>query len=217
MDIILTDNEVRILGCLLEKEMATPAYYPLSFNALVTACNQKSNRVPVVSFDEDTVTYALNGLRERKMVRKSTVSRVPKFEQIFTKELKLLPREEAAICILLVRGPQTVGEIRGRTERLYSFNSLDEVQETLASLESMQLVTKLPRQPGRKESRYAHLMSGEPSTDSAETIPQAEVETVLVRRKGDDNARLQDQIDSLRRELQDLQREFESFKSRFAE
>ncbi|MGW8195909.1 MAG: YceH family protein, partial [Desulforhopalus sp.] len=214
---ILTDSEVRILGCLLEKELATPAYYPLSFNALVTACNQKSNRVPVVSFDEDTVTYALNGLLERKLVRKSMVSRVPKFEQIFTKEVKLLPREEAAICILLVRGPQTVGEIRGRTERLYNFNNLEEVQETLASLESMELVTKLPRLPGRKESRYAHLLSGEPSADYAENIPQAEVETVLVRRKSDDDSHLQDQIDSLRQQLEKLQREFDSFKSQFGE
>ena len=217
MNIVLTDNEIRLLGCLMEKEMATPDYYPLSLNALLNACNQKSNRNPVVSFDEETVTYALNGLLERKVVRQSNISRVPKYEQLFSKEFKLLPREQAIVCILLVRGPQTLGEIRGRTERLYVFNSLDEVQKTLSSLGDMKLVTKLPRKPGRKESRYAHLLSGEAIEVSDETATRPEVDTVVVRRKDGSIKAVQEQIDTLRRELQTLQHEFEAFKSQFEE
>ena len=162
MKILLTDQEVRLLGCLIEKEMATPDYYPLTLNALLNACNQKSNRTPVVSFDEEIVLYALNGLKESKMIRQSNISRVAKYEHIFADELKLVAREKAAICILMLRGPQTAGEIRSRTERLYSFKDLDEVQETLSALEDTKLVKKLPRQPGRKEPRYTHLLSGEP-------------------------------------------------------
>jgi uncharacterized protein YceH (UPF0502 family) len=215
MDILLTDNEVRLLGCLMEKEMATPDYYPLSLNALTNACNQKSNRNPVVSFDEETVIYALKGLQERKLVRQSNVSRVPKYEQVFSKELKFTNREEAVICILLVRGPQTIGEIRGRTERLYTFNSLDEVQETISTLEDMELVKKLPRQPGRKESRYTHLLSGDLVEAIVETVPQGKVETVIVRKENNSTDDLQEQIDNLQQQLQNLQLEFEAFKSKF--
>lgn len=215
MDILLTDNEVRVLGCLMEKEMATPDNYPLSLNALSNACNQKSNRNPVVSYDEETVVEALNGLRERKLARQSNSSRVPKYEQIFSKGLNLLPREEAIICVLLVRGPQTVGEIRSRTERLYSFHSLDEVQETLSCLEETGLVKKLARQPGRKESRYAHLLSGDPQEEIVETLPQPEAATVIVRKKNEQIEALQEQIDILSRELRDLKLEFETFKKQF--
>jgi uncharacterized protein YceH (UPF0502 family) len=215
MDILLTDNEVRLLGCLMEKEMATPDYYPLSLNALTNACNQKSNRNPVVSFDEETVIYALNGLQERKLVRQSNVSRVPKYEQVFSKELKFIGREEAVICILLVRGPQTIGEIRGRTERLYAFNSLDEVQETISSLDDMELVKKLPRLPGHKESRYTHLLSGDLDEAIVETVPQAKVETVIVRKENNSTGDLQEQIDNLHQQLQNLRLEFEAFKSQF--
>lgn len=215
MTILLTDNEVRVLGCLMEKEMATPDYYPLSLNALTNACNQKSNRNPVVSYDEETVIYALDGLREQNLARKSNVSRVAKYEQIFSKELNLVSREEAIICILLVRGPQTVGEIRGRTERLYAFSSLDEVQETITSLEDMSLVQRLPRQPGRKESRYAHLLSGEPQEMSAETDSQPNASIVINRKKDERIDELQEQVDSLRQELEKLQQEFAAFKSQF--
>ncbi len=215
MDILLTDNEVRLLGCLMEKEMATPDYYPLSLNALTNACNQKSNRNPVVSFDEETVVNALKGLQERKIVRQSNISRVAKYEQIFSKELNLVAREQAVVCILLLRGPQTIGEIRGRTERLYAFNSLDEVHETLSSLEDLELVTKLPRQSGRKESRYAHLLSGEPKEEAGQALPRPEVETVIARKKNDSIGELQEQIESLHQELQNLRLEFETFKSQF--
>ena len=216
MDILLADNEVRVLGCLMEKEMATPNYYPLSLNALINACNQKSNRNPVVSYDEETVVYALNGLKERKLARQSNISRVPKYEQIFSKDLNLIIREEAIICILLLRGPQTVGEIRSRTERMYAFRSIDEVQEAIASLEHTGgLVNKLPRQPGRKESRYAHLLSGEPQETIIETVPQPEAATVIVRKENERIRELQEQIDKLRQELQTLQLEFVTFKSQF--
>jgi uncharacterized protein YceH (UPF0502 family) len=210
MDILLTDDEVRVLGCLLEKEMATPDYYPLTLNALINACNQKSNRDPVVSFDEKTVTYALNGLRERNLIRQSNISRVAKYEQIFARELKLVTREQAIICILLLRGPQTVGEIRSRTERLYSFSSLEEVQTSIANLEDMQLVSTLPRQPGRKESRYAHLLSGKPEEKPVETIIRAKAAAEV-----DSTGDLQQQIDELRREMQSLREEFATFRSQF--
>ena len=210
MDILLTDDEVRVLGCLMEKEMATPDYYPLTLNALTNACNQKSNRNPVVSYEEETVIYALNGLRERKLVRQSDLSRVSKYEQIFSQELKLVASEQAIICILLLRGPQTAGEVRSRTERLYSFPSLDQVQETISNLEDMELVSKMPRQPGRKESRYAHLLSGKPLETEAEAVVQAK-NVITIDRMG----KLQEQIDELRQEMQALRLELTSFKSQF--
>ncbi len=215
MDILLTDSEARVLGCLMEKEMATPDYYPLSLKALTNACNQKSNRNPVVSYDDETVTYALNGLQEQKLARQSNLSRVPKYEQIFSKELNLVAREEAIICTLLVRGPQTIGEIRGRTERLYAFSSLDEVKETLTSLEDMELVNQQPRQPGRKESRYTHLLSGEPQTHYAESSSRPESATVIIRKEGESVEDLQEQIDNLNKEIQNLKSEFVAFKSQF--
>lgn len=215
MNTLLTDDEVRVLGCLMEKEMATPDYYPLTLNALINACNQKSNRSPVVNYDEETVLYALNGLQENKVVRKSSVSRVAKYEQIFSNELKLLQREKAVICILMLRGPQTLGEIRGRTDRLYSFNSLEEVQDALATLEEINLVQKLAKQPGRKESRYGHLLSGEPQETLDKTISQRDSDTVIVRKEHDRPNDLQLQIDSLRKELEELKFEFSQFKSQF--
>jgi hypothetical protein len=210
MDILLTDDEVRVLGCLLEKEMATPDYYPLTLNALINACNQKSNRDPVVSFKEETVVYALNGLRERNLIRQSNISRVAKYEQIFARELKLVTSEQAIICILLLRGPQTVGEIRSRTERLYAFPGLDEVQTSIANLEDMQLVSRLPRQPGRKESRYMHLLSGEPLEKPVETIIRAKTVAEV-----DSTGDLQQQIDDLRQEMQSLREELAVFRSQF--
>ena len=210
MDILLTDDEIRVLGCLMEKEMATPDYYPLTLNALTNACNQKSNRNPIVSYDEETVIYALNGLKERKLVRQSDLGRVAKYEQIFTREQQLVAREQAILCILFVRGPQTIGEIRSRTERLYRFSSLDEVQETITNLEDMKLVGKLPRQPGRKESRYAHLLSGMPEEPVIADTSRSEAAT-MVDRKGE----LQEQIDELRRTIESLKEEFASFKAQF--
>lgn len=215
MDILLTDHEVRVLGCLIEKEMATPDYYPLTLNALLNACNQKSSRSPVVSFGKETVLSALKGLKENNIIRQSDIGSVPRYEQIFSNNLKLVPGERAALCILLLRGSQTLGEIRSRTERLYSFTSLDGVRETLLSLEDIKLVKKLPKQPGRKESRYTHLLSGVPDETSVETASRQVTDTVIVRTENDRSSEQQEQIDSLRRDLENLKLEFEAFKSQF--
>jgi uncharacterized protein YceH (UPF0502 family) len=140
----------------MEKKMATPEYYPLTLNALVNACNQKSNRDPVVDWDELIVMKALEGLIKKKLVFQSMVSRVPKFEECLISEKGLIPSEAAVLCVLLLRGPQTVGEVRGRTERMYSFENLEQAAMTLDDLVSMNGAVKLSRQPGRKEVRYAH-------------------------------------------------------------
>ncbi len=216
MEIMLTEEEIRVLGCLMEKEIATPEYYPLSLNALTNACNQKSNRDPVTSFSEETVIGALGGLRKKKLAMESSGSRVPKYAQTFSNEFKLSSREEAIICILLVRGPQTPGEIRGRTERLYSFSSLEEVQETIHGLENMELVKKLPRQPGRKEARYSQLLGGGPHEAAGGiTAPDNTGNVYTV-----DNERieqLENEIDILREELNKIRQEFEEFKAQFGE
>ncbi len=215
MDYLLTDDEVRVLGCLMEKEMATPDYYPLSLNGLKNGCNQKSNRNPVVSFNEETVLYALQGLKEQGLVRSSNTGRVVKHEQIFSNSIKIVRREEAIVAILLLRGPQTLGEIRSRTERLFNFSNLEEVQESIADLEDMKLVMKLPRQPGRKESRYGHLLSGQEQEELIISKPKSEPPEVIVRKERNDSDDLQEQIDILRQELEHLRQEFSSFKAEF--
>ncbi len=212
MDFVLTDTEVRVLGCLIEKEMATPDYYPLSLNALQNACNQTSNREPVVSYDEKTVTEAIEGLKTKRLVTQDQLGRVPKYSELFLKNANLVQREAAVLCVLMLRGAQTVGEIRGRTERLHSFASLEEVQNTLQTLEEWGYVTLLPRQPGRKESRYAHLLSGPPEnreetgSESAPRSAPMESETV---------AKLEEEVKSLRQELEELKRTLHDFKSQF--
>lgn len=213
MDILLTDEEIRVLGCLMEKEMATPDNYPLSLNALINACNQKSNRNPVVSYDEETVDYALKGLRQKKLAMESSVSRVAKYAQTFSKDLKLTSGEEAIICIVMVRGPQTQGEIRGRTERLHAFTSLDEVQEVIVSLEHMGLLIRLPREPGRKESRYMHLLSKDTSDTVGEEISLPETSIPDSQNEGLHLEELQKEIDTLRLEIKNLRLEFDTFKT----
>src|SRR5215472_4254040 len=148
MDFQLDSPEARVLGALMEKEIATPDYYPLSVNALVNACNQKSNREPVVSYDEDTVEQSLEELRQKGLALRVTGrdSRVPKHEQRFTEKFNLGRREAAIMCVLLLRGPQTVGELRGRTERLYQFDDLEAVESTLRHLDEAGFVTLLARQ-----------------------------------------------------------------------
>src|SRR5947209_20061670 len=162
MDWQLDAAQVRVLGTLIEKEVTTPDYYPLSLNALVNACNQKSNREPVVAYDDDTVEVALEGLRNKGLSLRVTGrdSRVPKHEQRFTERFNLGRREAAIMCVLMLRGPQTPGELRGRTDRLYAFDDLEAVESTLTRLAEMEFVTRLPRQTGFKEPRSAHLLSG---------------------------------------------------------
>jgi len=196
--------EARVLGALMEKEVATPEYYPLSLNALVNACNQKSNREPVVAYDDDTVEVALESLRAKGLALRSTGrdSRVPKHGQRFTETFNLGRREAAIICVLLLRGPQTPGELRGRTERLYTFDGLEAVEDTLRKLAEMDFVKQLPRQPGYKEQRWAHLLSGD--VEIAD-LPAAAAPTP----PSDRIARLEMELAQLRQEFDDFKRRFE--------
>src|SRR2546428_9767207 len=162
----LTENEVRVLGSLIEKQITTPEYYPLTLNALTLACNQKNNRNPVTAFNESQVEDALDSLREKNLayVFHGSTSRVPKFKHVAPEVLHLTPPEMAVMCVLMLSGPQTVGEIRTRGSRLYDFSGLEEVDETLHALSTKDtdpMVVKLPRQPGQKKARFAHLVSGE--------------------------------------------------------
>jgi hypothetical protein len=215
MDFMLTDTEVRVLGCLIEKEFSTPEYYPLSLNALVNACNQKSNRDPVVGYDEKTVLASLEGLRHKQLVLQSNVGRVTKYEETLLKVHNFVGREASVLCELMVRGPQTTGELRSRAERMHSFASLEEIGDVLADLESLGYVVRLARQPGRKEARYAHLFSGMPRED-AESAPSSHEQAPA----GDhtDNARiaaLEEKVITLERALEEMQRAFGDFKRQF--
>lgn len=216
----LDANEVRVLGALAEKAVTTPAYYPLTLNALVNACNQTSNRDPVVSFDERTVVRALDSLRAQKLayIFSGADSRVPKYGQKLAEILELNPGELAAMVVLMLRGPQTVGEIRSRSGRLHEFASLEEVEATLANLSarSPALVMRLPRQAGFKESRYAHLLSGEPLvTDSPDAGLPSEPATLAVRAEEERIAALEQQVDDLRKHLADLEARFAEFRRQF--
>jgi len=218
VDFILNQVEVRVLGSLIEKEITTPEYYPLTLNALINACNQLSNREPVVSFDEKTVARALESLREKKLAWMVTgVGRVPKYEHRFAEALQLAEQEAAVLCVLMLRGPQTVGEIRGRTGRLYEFKELEEVELTLQALMAAQapLVTRLPRQPGTKESRYAHLLSGEVQVEEREVTPRLEQATIEVRQENERLARLESELADVKLELDQLKQQFLDFRKQF--
>jgi hypothetical protein len=207
MDWQLDPAAVRVLGALMEKEITTPEYYPLSLNALVNACNQKSNRDPVVSYDEDIVEAALERLRaEGLAVRISGESRVPKHGQRFTEKFNLGRREGAVMCVLMLRGPQTVGELRGRTERMYTFDDLEAVEHTLHNLAEAGFVQTLPRQAGSREVRHCHLLSG-----PVETAESPDRSPAPVRREAADD----DRIAELERALAQLRREFEEFRKSF--
>ncbi|HUT53420.1 MAG TPA: YceH family protein [bacterium] len=215
MQSLLSDAEVRVLGCLLEKEMSTPEYYPLSLNALVNACNQKNNRDPVAAYDETTVARALEGLKQKQLVYQSSGARVPKYGHNFTKQSKMVPAEAAVMCELMLRGPQTPGELRSRTERLHKFGALEEVEHALDDLVEMKFIVKLPRQPGRKESRYAHQLMGEIKIE--ELAPEARVEPAMaaVRAENDRMAELAQEIKELRTQLDELRQAFADFKKQF--
>jgi uncharacterized protein YceH (UPF0502 family) len=205
--------EVRVLGALMEKEIATPEYYPLSLNALVNACNQKSNREPVVSYDEDTVETALDGLRAQGLALRVSGHdmRVPKHSHRLSEVINLGRREAAVLCVLMLRGPQTAGELRGRTERLYPFDDLEAVDACLTRLMEWQpepLVTRLPRQVGYKEVRYAHLLAGEPQIVQPAAPASQPVAHSPV-------AQLQATVDRLESEVADLKRQFADFKKQF--
>ena len=209
MDWQLDAAEARVLGALMEKEATTPEYYPLSLNALVNACNQKSNREPVVNYDDATVENALEGLRTKGLAMRITGRdvRVPKHSQRFSEQFNLGRRESAVMCLLLLRGPQTVGELRGRSERIYTFDDLESVESTLARLGEMKFVKKLPRLPGSREARWAHLLSGD-----VEAVEEPAAEEHGVERGPSDRERiaaLEKEVAELRHMVEELKRAFE--------
>jgi uncharacterized protein YceH (UPF0502 family) len=203
--IVLTPAEARVLGALIEKEVTTPDYYPLSLNALINACNQRSNREPVMDLDEEAVRQALHGLEDLRMAGRARGAdgRVTKYEHWLGEAFNFSRAETALLCVLLLRGPQTPGELRGRTERLHRF---DEIGEVLAGLQKLMerepaLVAVLPRQPGTKESRYAHLLSG--SVESA----AAAIEPVFVRRETGQDTGLEERVVQLEATVAELRQE----------
>lgn len=223
--LILSSEEVRVVGALIEKQVTTPEYYPLTLNALRAACNQLSNRDPVVAFDERTVAWTLETLRDRRLIRAVTTAdgRVPKYRHVLDEALGLKSPEMAVMCVLMLRGAQTVGEIRTRTERLYPFSALSFVETTLEDLmtRDVPLVTKLPRQSGQKESRYAHLLGGEvilpleTEDATAAAVPRAEAATLEVRGERERIGRLEDELKAVRAELAELREGFAEFKKQF--
>ena len=205
---LLSEAQARVLGALIEKEITTPDYYPLSMNALLNACNQKSNREPVTEFDEDTVRQALHGLDDKGLAGavRGSENRVTKYEHRFSEAYNFGRREVAILCVLLLRGPQTPGELRGRTERRYNFDELSDVQSTLQKLieRDPPLVKVLPRQPGTKESRYVHLFCGDVQPEI-----EATAHSTQTHRSGGGlfDERLQmmeDRITELKSEIDDL-------------
>ena len=217
MNILLNDVERRVLGSLVEKEITSPDYYPLSLNALLNACNQKSNRHPVMNLDENAVRDALLSLNEKRLAGAASGadSRVTKYEHRLQEVFNFGRPEIAVLCVLLLRGPQTPGELRGRTERLHRFNDLEEVHAALQHLmkRAPPLAKVLPRQPGSKEARYAHLLSGDVETGEPEPASQA-----LVASPSPDSerlARLENGVALLQKEIADLKQQFADFRKLF--
>ena len=192
--------EIRVLGCMIEKQRTTPDVYPLTLNALRAACNQATNRDPVVSYDEPTIHAALRRLAQRNWARLASGpgSRAVKFRHLLNEALELGDRELAVLCVLMLRGGQTPGELKSRTERMQAFESLDGVHETLDGLIGQELVARLPRRPGQKEERYVQLLGGDSEADSAaeEPMPVGDVEERLSRLEAD--------VASLRQALESL-------------
>jgi uncharacterized protein len=222
MALELSENEVRVLGALIEKETTTPEYYPLSLNALVNACNQKSNRDPVMTLDEDAVRHALRALTDRAMARSaSSDSRVAKFEHRLNELYNFHRHELAVLCVLLLRGPQTPGELRTRSERMYAFEDLDAVHSALNLLmrRDPPLVKVLPRQPGTKESRYMQLLSGDAVPETAGDSSANEGDTAVSSTASSPNPdrlrELENEVTMLRRELETLREQFATFQKQF--
>ncbi len=221
MDVILNDIETRVLGSLVEKDVTTPDYYPLSLNALVNACNQKNNRDPVMNLDDDTVRHALDTLQEKRLAgpTSSADSRVTKYEHRLQEVFNFTRGETAILCVLLLRGPQTPGELRGRTERMHRFEDLTEVQSTLQHLMQRDppLARVLPRQPGTKESRYKHLLAGdaEDSTDVSVARSPSPASVLIHPADSDRIAHLENEVSDLRNEVADLKQQLATFRKQF--
>lgn len=218
LNFTLSETEVRVLGSLIEKDITTPDYYPLSLNALVNACNQKSNREPVMGLDEQAVRSALESLHEKRLAGPASGadSRVPKFEHRLQEVFNFTRGETAILCVLLLRGPQTPGELRGRTERMFRFEELSDVQSTLQRLMERDdpVVTALTRQPGTKEVRYAHLLAGSavperPETATTKAESQAGGEAVRIAQLEEEIAGLKTEIAELRQQIAELRNRLE--------
>jgi uncharacterized protein len=224
MEIILNDVEMRVLGSLVEKDVTTPDYYPLSLNALVNACNQKNNRDPVMNLDEEAVRQALNTLQAKRLAGPTSGadSRVTKYEHRLQEAFNFTRGETAILCVLLLRGAQTPGELRGRTERMHRFEDLTEVQSTLQRLMQREppLARILARQPGTKEARYKHLLAGD-AQDAAEVadagVARATSLASVASNAGDADRinRLESELTDLRNEVADLKQQFASFRKQF--
>jgi hypothetical protein len=222
MEIVFDAVEARIVGVLIEKQMATPDYYPLTLNALVNACNQKTNRDPVMELDDTVVEEALARLRYQQLVWqvKAQGSRALKYEHNLQKIAEFSGREQGIICVLLLRGPQTAGELRSRTARLAQFHGLAAVEHTLEKLihhEKGPFVVRLQRRPGHKENRYAHLFGDIDPASEEQERPKEVVPLVRPDGQGHDHGlgrieALQKKVDDLRQEVEDLKREFSEFK-----
>ncbi len=220
MDVVLSDVEARVLGTLIEKQLTTPEYYPLSLNALTNACNQKSNRNPVMSLLEGDVLTVLDSLRGKRLAweLKTAGGRVTKYEHNLTPRWEMLPQEIAVLCVLLLRGPQTAGEIRGRTGRMFDFGDLSEVQETLMKLakrEDGPFVVELARLAGTKESRYAHLFCGEPQPGELLLAQATAPDATGPAQSAERLEALESDVAALREELHGVKEQFERFRTQF--
>ena len=219
MNIILNDVETRVLGSLVEKDVTTPDYYPLSLNALVNACNQKNNRDPVMHLQEDAVQEALSTLQDKRLAgpTSSADSRVTKYEHRLQEAFNFTRGETAVLCVLLLRGPQTPGELRGRTERMHRFEDLTEVQSTLQRLmqHDPPLVRVIPRQPGTKESRYKHLLARD--VEDAADVAQAPSSAFVASNSQDTDriTHLENVVSDLGKEVADLKQQLASFRKQF--
>ncbi|MGD0906228.1 MAG: YceH family protein [Candidatus Acidiferrales bacterium] len=217
MDILLSEVETRVLGSLVEKDLTTPEYYPLSLNALVNACNQKSNRDPFMNLDEEAVREALRGLDKKGLAgpADNMVSRVTKYEHRLQEAYNFNRHEIAILAELLLRGPQTPGELRSRADRMHKFDDLGIVLSTLQRLMRREppLVKLLPKQPGTKEARYAHLLSGDVQSWTPEPSTEAFAPSTSVDR--DRVARLENELADIQREITDLKQQFSSFRKQF--
>jgi uncharacterized protein YceH (UPF0502 family) len=216
---ILSEIEVRVLGALVEKQVTTPEYYPLTLNALTLACNQKNNRHPVTSYSETEVAQGLETLREKNLtyVFHGSTSRVPKYKHVMPEVMHLSPPETAVMCVLMLRGPQTIGELRGHGGRLHTFTSLEEVDSTVNALithDPDPMVVRLPRQPGQKEARFAHLLSGAPAEEVAS---EAQAARPVSSRQSDRDRieQLEQTVTALNDEVQNLKQQFAEFKQQF--
>lgn len=217
----LSEIEVRVLGSMIEKEHTTPDNYPLSLHALTTACNQASNREPVMALDEPTVSAAVDQLRRRSLVRAFVRSgaRVTTYSHLLAESLGLVRHQLALLCVLMLRGPQTTGELRTRTQRLYAFADLDDVEVALDGLIAHRpapLVERLPRRPGQKEVRYAHLLAGPATIQIAEPGAVAAEDPTSVTPPPEDRvAALESAVAAVRQELAEMRREFDAFRRQF--